>query len=173
MATLTWIRSSYGPMGWNTVKTFRLLASFTVGQTIVRIRFGWKFGGYTNLTVIPTAILGQEGTFGLVTTIGPVATDAPPDPYTAGGNAAPPAQRWLWLERRGVNLVSWDGASNTAIWADSGRSEATDAEGQVLAPTMSAGNTLNLWAVCEGAQAWDASGQAEFWFYANILTRSP
>lgn len=147
------------------------LVGIPAGQTIIRVRFAWGFGGYTGTSVVPQAIMTRPMTLGLVTTIGN-GSETVPDPVSASTDASPPAQRWLWWEQRAPTVVAWDPASSVAVWQSSPPQEAVDAKAQVRAPTMPGGDTLNLWVSYKSVAAWDASGQAEVWAYWAVLVKS-
>jgi hypothetical protein len=139
----------------------------------MRVRFAWGFGGTTTSSVVIPQIMSVPMVFGLVTTIGN-GTEAKPDVISAPGDANPPSQRWIWHERRWPNVTAFDSGAMAVIWESSQPQEPCDSHGQVLAPSgMGVGNTLNLNACFRAATAWDTSGVAEVYGFANVLVRVP
>lgn len=173
LSTTSWNRAPLIPLSWTTLKQSWRLANLSAGQKIARTRFAWGFAGYTSLTVIPTAVMSQPMRMGLVTTIGPIATDSPPDPVTQYADQAPPAQRWLYMEERYPVVSSWDAYGRTISWKHSEAQEDTDSRAQVIAPAMSSGNTLNLYLVFRASTSWEVSGLASVWAWASVLIESP
>lgn len=137
------------------------------GNTLLRIRFGWGFIGSTSTLSSLYLTAENAQVFGIVTVAGN-GSETPPDPRTSPGDPSPPLSRWLWWEARVPTVQAWDGASQTAIWHDSPRSEADDARGQVSA-SVPAGDSLDIWASWAPAFGWDDTGTANVWFWASIL----
>ena len=173
MASFSWTRDSLASQGWSTAQKHWLLASLAAGQTLTRARFAWWFAGTTSLNFTMPNVMGVPMVMGLVTTIGPVATDLPPDPITQSADQHPPSQRWLWIEQRWPTIAAWDGVARTVAWQSSPPQEQVDAHGQVKAPTMVAGSTLNVWLTFRAGASWDTTGAATVGAYANLLIRSP
>jgi hypothetical protein len=105
---------------------------------------------------------------GLVTTYGN-GTETPPDPVAAPADAAPPTLRWIWWEVRAPVVTAVDAAAGVVTWTDSGPQERVDAQAQVKAVGVPAGDTLNLWASWRGYGSWDASGAVAIWVGASVL----
>jgi hypothetical protein len=148
--------------------SFGLLALINPGFTLVRVRFNWGFYGDTPVTTDMEQAAQNLIVMGLCTTVGN-GTETPPDPRTTPGDVAPPTQRWLWWEGRGLIPTAIDRSSGVVTWADTGPSEPCDAKGQVAASGLPGGDTLNLWASWAQAYAWDAAGNADVWIGASIL----
>lgn len=164
----TWTRTVHASLGW--AAGSQLLASVPAGSTIKRIRFGWGFEGYASITANLMAISQNIQILGLVTTVGN-GSETVPNARTASSDASPPTQRWLWWEGRAPrpNIVA--SPTSDVVWfSDSPRSEADDARGQVLATGIPGGDTLNLWASWAPAGSWDATGDANVYLWASILT---
>ena len=127
---LNWYRSAFKGPNYN-VGWWPLLA-IPNGDTIRRVRWGWGFAGFTEVTTDLWATASNVMTAGLVTTIGN-GTEVPPPAYTNPLDAAPPTQRWLWWEQRQPVPTSIDAAGGTVGWRDSGPQEIVDVKTQVLA----------------------------------------
>lgn len=163
----------WGPVAFNNTQQTVGLIGANAGQSIVRVRFAWGFGGTTSTSVVVANIMAQPMVLGICTTIGN-GSEAKPDPITAADDAAPPTQRWIWHERRWPQVVAYDSSGSTIVWQSSQPQERADTKGQVLAPgTMGSGNTLNCWVTFRSANNWDASGIAYCFGFANVLLRSP
>lgn len=173
MPTNTWTRVGFGNKPWGTAKTFSLITTLIAGQTILRTHVSWGFGGSTSPTIVPSFVASQRLAFGVVTTIGPVGTDQPPDPITQSGDVAPPSQRWLYYEQRGAVIAAWDAGGGVVGWRDHDAQEPVDSKGQLLVPSMAVGSTLNVWFVWNSDTSWDPSGAATAWAYCSMLVRTP
>jgi len=142
------------------------VGSIPLGSTLLRIRFGWGFVGSTSTLSSLYTTAANAMVFGLCTMQG-TGGETPPNPRTHPQDLSHPLERWLWWEARVPVVQAWDGASSTAIWHDSAASEPDDAKGQV-AGNVSAGNNLDLWASWAPGAGWDASGQANLWYWASV-----
>lgn len=69
-------------------------------------------------------------------------------------------------------VTAVDGASGVATWRDSGSTEHTQTQGQVLATGLGAGQTLNLWFTWQSVAAWFPEGSAAVWGGASILIKT-
>lgn len=149
-----------------------LLGRLTLGQSYVRVHFRWGVYGDTTDRIDLQSIASNLITMGLVTTVGD-ATETAPNARTASGDASPPTQRWLYWETRQVTpkIISPD--AGVITWQDSGATEPTDTKGQVLFTGFAPGPTLNLWATWAAPNAWDGSGEAQVWFAASVLYKTP
>lgn len=168
MAT-TWLRAVSSQNGWSTGST--RLAQLNAGQTIQRVRFGWGFSAWLNQYANVNDMISSGMAFGLVTTIGTGAAGQAPNALTAPNNAAPPSQRWLHWEVRYPVIKAMAGDGNSIWLFDSARGDESDAEGQVLAPSMAGGNFLNLWASWSPEIGWDPTGLALLWMWAAVLVK--
>jgi hypothetical protein len=148
-----------------------LIGRLAAGQTYVRTHFRWGFYADTSLTTDLAAASANIFSMGLVTTIGDT-TETVPNARTSTGDAAPPSRRWIYLETRAPVVTAIDSAGGLATWRDSGSSERTDTRGQVLAPAMPGGSTLNLWFSWAAAGNWDATGTASPWLGYSLLYKT-
>lgn len=173
VATTSWIRTQFGPVAWTTSQANIQLASLSSGQTVLRTRFGWGFGGTSSTSVVLPNVMALTMVLGLQTTIGN-GSEAKADVITHSGDLAPPSQRWLWHERRWPTVVAYDSTAEVVIWQSSLPQEIVDTRAKVLAPSgMGTGNFLNMWVSFRSGTGWDPSGVIAVFGWANILIRSP
>lgn len=169
--TLLWDRSQ------NSTDTYSggafRLAAMQNGWTIKRVRFGWGYVGFTEVTVDLHNVALNVLYAGIVSTIGN-GTETVPAPITTPGDVAPPTQRWLWWEGRQPVCHSTDAYGNVAAWRDGGGQDVTDAQTQILATGIPAGQFLNLWFSWQSFNgAWDASGQQRLYQWSSVLYHVP
>lgn len=162
----TWIRDTSISFNYN-VGT-QILANIPAGNSLLRVHLRWGIVGNTSLDVDYQAISENIITLGLVTTIGN-GTESVPNARTQASDQAPPTQRWVYWETRGIIPTYVDASSGSVGWVDTGSSEPTDTKGQVLATGIPGGDTLNLWASWAAPAAWDPSGGVVVWLGASIL----
>lgn len=173
MATFSWTRKLITAQQWTNVQQKTLLAQLNSGQSIVQTFVQWGFGGTTNGTVIPTAVMGNVAALGMVTKIGN-GSESPPDPLAAPGNANPPAERWLYWSARAPVVANWDATASVVAWRSSEPDVQGQTEAQVLAPSgMGVGNFLDYWMTWNTEAPWDSSGQAVLWCAVQALVRTP
>lgn len=173
MATNIWNRQRSSGNAWQTAQSKAFLLGLPAGDSILRCRFAWGFGGATSAVVSPTSVQQNVMTMGLVTTVGN-GTEAVPHPISQSTDQAPPTQRWLYWSTRAPVCVSFDPSASSAVWQSTGPEEESSSKGQVLAPSnMGAGNTLNLWWTWVPVGSWDVSGLAQLWWTISILFRTP
>ena len=163
----TWIRDTATSFDYNVGS--QLLTSIAAGNSLLRVHLRWGIVGNTSIDVDYQSISENIITLGLVTTVGN-GTETPPNARTAASDQAPPTQRWVYWETRGIRPTYLDATVGSVGWIDTGSSEPTDTKGQVLATGLPEGDTLNLWASWAAAGAWDASGSVLLWLGASILT---
>lgn len=161
-----WVRSQRGAGLWSTTQQNVLLASLVAGETLIRSRIFWGVSGMTTTTVDASQMMVNWLASGIVTTVGN-GTEAVPDVVLHPGNAAPPTQRWLYVESRHVRPTVFDATNDIAVWADTGPQEPPDSKGEVLATGLPAGDTLNVWWVTKAEFDWDSVGFA--WVFASIV----
>lgn len=161
-----WVRSQQGAGQFSTTQQNVLLASLVAGETLVRSRIFWGISGWTSTDVDLTSNMANWLASGIVTTVGN-GTEAVPDVILHPGNAAPPTQRWLFIESRHVTPTLWHADDRVAAWRDTGAQEPPDSKGEVLATGLPSGDTLNVWWTTKAEFSWDASGAA--WVYASIV----
>lgn len=170
MTSFTWVRSVSSGNPW--AANNNLIASLASGETLVRIRFGWGFYGFVSNTANLLTASQNLQVFGLVTTVGNT-TESVPNPRTAPTDASPPVERWLWWEGRAPRILTYSGTDDVVWFGDSLKSEESDAKGMVRAAGIPGGSTLNLWASWAPGGSWDSTGQADLWYSASVLIRSP
>lgn len=168
--TLAWVRSTGASSSVEQGST--LLGRLNNGQKYVRVHFRWGFYGDQR---DPGSLIDAAQniiSFGLVTTFGD-GTETPPAARGASGDAAPPTQRWIYWETRGLmpSVLSVD--AGVSVWRDVGSTEPTDTKGQVLATGVPGGQTLNLWASWQMPFPWDTNGNALVWLGASVLYNTP
>jgi hypothetical protein len=149
------------------------LAAIPSGSTLRRVRFGWGFQAFSEVTT-DLHVISQNPMFaGVVTTIGN-GSETPPNPLTTPNDVAPPTQRWLWWEIRQPKAVAVDAAGGVVSWNDGGSSEPTDINTQVLATGIPGGDTLNVWFSYAGTYgSWDSSGSSQIFYWASLLYSTP
>lgn len=165
-----WYRTINSASNWS--RGYAWQCAIPSGSTYRRVRFSWGFTGYTSDIVDMGLMLNNQMTFGLVTTIGN-GTEVPPDPITAGGDAAPPTQRWVYWETRAPVATAISHEAGMIFWRDSGFQTRVDTEAQVLATGIPSGDSLNLWASWDVTNSWDFSGTAEVWLGTAVLYSTP
>lgn len=149
------------------------LAAIPSGATVRRVRFGWTFAGFTEVTTDLHAVTVNPLFAGIVTTIGD-GTETPPGPLSNPDDASPPTLRWLWWEVRQPVPVSIDEASNVAAWRDCGAQETTDVQTQVLATGIPVGDTLNVWFSWQSVFGnWDGTGEQQLLAWSSLLYSLP
>lgn len=173
MATNTWVRKTLGPSGWINLQQSILIAQLAAGQTLMRTRFAWTFAGQTSASIVIPTTMSYAMVWGLVTVIGTGVSSEVPDPISAPGDAGPPSQRWLWWEARCPQVAVYDPRASVVIWESPLPQEESDARGQVRAPTMGAGQSLDVWVTFKAQQNWDPSGQGFVSGWVSALVRSP
>lgn len=141
------------------------------GQTLLRIRFSWGFYLDTPSVTDMQNVAFNVVNWGLVTTVGN-GSETPPNPNTASGDAAPPTQRWLWWETRQPVPIAIDEAADVISWRDSGNQSPNDARGQVLAASIPAGDTLNVWASWSGQYGLPDDTNVVVWMGASMLVKT-
>lgn len=166
MAT-SWIRSVQASGDFPTGTA--LLGSISAGNTLLRTHFGWGVFLNSPLAVDLAAYAKDLPVFGLCTTIGN-GTETVPDPRTDPGDAAPPTQRWLWWEARGLLPGALSAEGRLVTWRDSGPAQPCDSKGQVTATGLGEGETLNVWASWAFAYGLDDT-EIDFnlWCFASML----
>lgn len=172
-----WARGQVTPLAYG--KNHVGLVKLSPGQSVVRVLFGIKADGFWTTSGTSTQLdiqvsMSNATAFGLVTTIGN-GGETPPDAWTAPQDALPPTQRWLF---RAVSSMSFlDMSGNASTWPVGFNStfESCETEGQVLAPAMSPGLTLNLWlAISTPLGAWSTPTPGDVaWYTAwwSVLTK--
>lgn len=140
------------------------------GWSYVRVRFRWGVVGDTSALQDITGTSANLISLGLVTTIGN-GTETPPNARTGAADVDPPTERWIYLETRALEPIQVVPSSDLIVWRDSGSTEATQTQGQVLAQGIPGGDTLNLWLSWAFAANWDGSGQVQVWAGWSILRR--
>lgn len=147
----------------------KLLASYATGDTVVRARLDWGATAITETYTDWGAVLGCPYYGGVVTTIGN-GTETAPKPYSDPSDVSPPAERWLWLDGR---VWRTDAFSQSATGTNSLQVErpakASDVKAMVLAPTMPAGETLNVWFTWEQDPNYPSGIPVESWMVASVL----
>ena len=169
MADFTWTRRVNADQSW-TAGTY-LLASVPQGATLYRVRFAWGFYGFTSQTANIMSQLTDTQVFGLVTTVGD-GSESVPNPMSDPGNADPPTQRWLWWEGRQPQIMAYSDSADAVWYRDTPLGEPTDMQAMVSAKSIGAGEFVNVWASWAPFYDWDASGNAELWFYASCGYRA-
>jgi hypothetical protein len=149
-------------LGWTAGTS--LVAHVPSGNTLLRIRFGWGFIGTTSDTVALHTVMLNAQVFGLCT-VAPGHT--PPNARTASSDVAPPLERWLWWEARVPQVSALSVTAGVVTWQDSPQSEPDDAKGQVAA-NVAGGSNLDVYASWAPGLGWDASGQADVWYWASV-----
>lgn len=172
MATTLWYRQPYSPLNWSTSQQAQLLCKLSAGQSVLTLWFEWGLSGATSTNVDVVRQQTNWCSAGIVTTIGP-GTETPPDPVTESGNQDPPAQRWLWWETRFPLVTVWDATNEIAVWKGTEPQHPIHGEGMVLAPTMSEGDTLNVWFTWRSHDDWDDTGLMALWLATVVGVRSP
>jgi hypothetical protein len=143
------------------------------GSKYVRCRFRWGFYGDSPFEVDIQSYSTSIITMGLCTTYGN-GTETPPNPRTNGNDQAPPAQRWIYWETRGVYPTAMSKEGGVITWRDTGSTEETDTKSQVLAAAPPAGDTLNLWASWALAGNWSGdAGNSSIWIGISDLVIHP
>ncbi|MDE3076166.1 MAG: hypothetical protein KGJ86_12130 [Chloroflexota bacterium] len=167
---LAWVRSI--ALSENFEQDGTLLGKLNAGQTYVRVHLRWGAYGDTTDRIAISDVASNLITFGLVTTIGD-GTELVPSARDQPNDADPPSQRWIYWETRQMLPAAVSPDAGVITWRDSGPTEPTDTKGQVLAPNMGIGDTLNLWAVWQAPFPWDPSGTAQVWLGASVLYKTP
>lgn len=162
----TWTRTVQSDLNWASGSS--LIVKVPRGSTLVRSHFAWGFNGNTRSTAAIYDVERNIQVMGLVTTVG-TGTETVPNARTAAGDAAPPAERWIYWEARAPRIVGWDSGGDVALWNDTGAQAPVDSKGMVSASTIPAGDTLNLWASWAAAGAWESNGRVNLWFWASVL----
>jgi hypothetical protein len=168
--TYTWRRGTNATFTWPVGGVW--MDAIPNGWSYVRVRFRWGVVGDTASIVDLTGTSANLISFGLVTTIGN-GTETPPNARTAANDAAPPTERWIYLETRALEPVQVNPDADIVVWRDSGATELTDTKGQVLATGIPSGDTLNLWGSWAAPVSWDPSGQVQIWAGWSILRKEP
>lgn len=161
-----WVRSQRGAGAFSSTQQNVLLASLVAGETLIRSRIFWGVSGMTGTSTHGSTMMANWLASGLVTTVGN-GSEAVPDVILHPGNAAPPTQRWLYVESRHFRPTVWSADSGVVVWADTGPQEPPDSKGEVLATGLPAGDTLNVWWTTKAEFNWDAAGFA--WVFASIV----
>jgi hypothetical protein len=157
------------------------LVKLAAGNTVMRALFGVQADGFWTDN---TPGGGQGGlkasitnytAFGLVTTIG-TGGETPPSPIVNPGDASPPAQRWLYNASFAMTLTDLSGTAQTHYLTSPKQFVNVETEGQVLAPAMPAGSTLNLWLTLDTAGgAWFTPTPGDIAWYSvwwSVLLKS-
>jgi hypothetical protein len=169
MTTYSWVRNGFAtPWG---AHTWGIVDSLGAGLTIRRIRFRWGLFGTVPIPGDLGAMAFNFATLGFVTTVGD-GTETPPNPQTAPDDADPPTQRWLYWEQRAPIVTAVSGSAGVATYRDSGSTEETSTQGQVLATGLPEGDSLNLWVSIGTSYGWDAGGSALLWASWSLLISS-
>lgn len=150
----------------------RRLAALSPGNSILRVRFGFKADGFWTNPGAGTqteimASFSNTTSFGLVTTIGN-GTETVPSPVLHPGDAAPPTQRWIYLATNSMSFIDMSGTSSTWPVGFSSPFMDVQSEAQVLATGFSSPETLNLWLAFDtqsGAWSTPTAGD-EAWYTA-------
>lgn len=167
----TWHRTANQSQNYNV--GWWWLAAIPAGSTVRRIRFGWGWQGFTEVTTDLHGITVNPLFAGVVTTIGN-GSEVPPNPLTTPQDVAPPTQRWLWWEIRQPAVTAIDAAGGTVSWRDSGAQEETDVQTQVLATGIPGGDTLNVWFSWASVFGnWDSSGSVQIYNWTSLLYSTP
>ena len=147
------------------------MVALSAGQTLLRVRFRWGF--YADTAILTDLAFVSENlmTWGIVTTIGN-GTETVPNARTASGDADPPSERWIYWETRAPTVAAISNGAGMVAWRDSGSTEETSTKGQVLAPTMPAGDSLNVWASWAAPFNWDSSGTGVIWYAFSALIKT-
>lgn len=163
---LSWVRTTGVVTDYEVGQT--LLGRLSNGQSYVRIRFRWGFYGDSASTADMAAIAANLQVFGICTQFGD-GTETATNPRTTPDNLDSPTQRWLYYEGRAPIPRAIDSGAGIAVWTDSGSTELTDVQTQVLATGVPSGEALDLWATWAAAGAWDSTGSAQVWLQASVL----
>lgn len=146
-----------------------LLATIPVGSTLLRTRFSWGFYLDSGVQVDMRGYAANLMVFGLVTTIGD-GTETVPNARTEAFDFAPPTQRWIWWESRGLFPAAISAEAGVIAWRDTGPQEPTDSKAQVLATGIPSGDQLHLWASWAAAYSFSPdSVNGSLWVGASIL----
>lgn len=168
--TYSWRRGTNAVLTWPVGSIW--IDAIPNGWSYVRARFRWGMVGDTQAVTDITGTSANLISMGLVTTIGD-GTETPPNARSGAGDVDPPTQRWLYLETRALEPIQVVPSSDLIVWRDTGSTEATQSQGQVLATGLPGGDTLNLWFSWAAPVGWDASGQAQVWAGWSILRKEP
>lgn len=161
-----WVRTVQAGLTWTSGSS--LIASVPRGSTLIRTHFGWGFNGNTRATSALIDTSDNVQIMGIVTTVGN-GTEAVPNARTEAGDAAPPAQRWIYWEGRAPNVAAFPGGTDLVLWSDSGPQAPVDTRGMVSAATIPAGDTLNVWASWAAGGPWEANARVNLWYWASLL----
>lgn len=140
--TTTWVRS------WTQVNTLVqsdvLVASIPLGGTLLRARYGWRCLAATSTLYSAADIMDTQIAIGMLTGF-PAGSYAVPNVLTSPGDVAPPTERYLWWETRGLRQRTWGAEFDDVVtYEDTGPVEATDTHSQVKA-SVPAGDQLGVY----------------------------
>jgi len=158
-ATTSWLAGTNG------------LVSLSAGQTLLRVHFRWGFYADTATTTDLAFVSENLMTWGIVSTIGN-GTETVPNARTGSGDAAPPSQRWVYWETRAPVVSAIDSTAGIVAWRDSSSTEPTQTKGQILAPIMAPGDSLNVWASWAAPFNWDSTGTGVLWYAFSALVKT-
>lgn len=147
--------------------------AIAAGDTYMRVHIRWGFHVDSPINVDIAGLAENLVSFGLCTMIGN-GTENPPNAREASYDVDPPTQRWIYWETRAPVVSAVDQAAGVITWRDSGATEPTDTKGQVLAASIPAGDSLNLWASWATAADFlaDYDANASIWHAISILKKS-
>lgn len=164
----TWFRTEIGPVTFPSNLTAHLVA-LNVGETLLRVRFGWTA---VSVTTSYTDLFGVYGTqifAGLVSTIGD-ASESVPSPVIAPNDQDPPTRRWLWLEGRSMIVNAFpQSETGTAGLVTADPPEPTDAKANLRAPVVPEGEFVNVWLSADQSLARPFGVDWFLYGWANVL----
>ena len=165
-----WGRTVKSSLDWTI--GFEKMFSLPSGISVLRIRFGWGFTGFTPATGDLLSVMRNLQVMGICTTVGD-GGGPPPDPRTDSSDVDPPSQRWLHWESRAPVITSADGRTELVTWRDSGPQYEMDTKGMVSGASVPDGEFLTVWFSWAAAYDWPAEGHVQMWMWASLLVEVP
>jgi hypothetical protein len=163
----TWVRTYGYQLDWSGGN--QVIAEISPGQTLLRVHFGWGFGGETSAEFASMANVRNElFIFGLCTV---PHGETVPNANSQRNDQAPPTQRWIYWEARPPVVAAMDFTGGGVVaWRDTGSGYELSTKGQVLATNLGGASSLDLYASWAATiTSWDDSGTASAWFWASAL----
>lgn len=164
----TWRRTWEAQMSWATGNM--LITHVPAGKTLLRVHFGFRFGGVSSTLQSQAALAEDFMAIGVVTQLSTHGS-TPPNALTAQNDAASPTERWIWWATASMHARTFGAQfSDSTNWSTSEVFENVSTKGQVLANTVSP-NTLDVylsWAPWV-TSAWAARGQVFGSAWASAL----
>lgn len=156
MTVSTWVRGNSAgsslAFGWT------LMATVPRGSVLRRVRFTWNILATTSTLYSAPDIMDTVVASGVVTGY-PDVSYTPPNPLTAPGDVAPPVERYLWWECRGLRPRTWGSLFDDVVtWEDTGPTEPTDSRAQVTASTPVGDNLGVFWTLAGSRSDFPGAG---------------